>query len=80
MAGAGNSRSEGRHGSSLHRQILGLLKRTAVYDFEELVRMCSTHTWNQVFLEVDRLSRTGDVQLVRQRPGAYQVRLPSRAA
>ena len=79
-AGSGKSRSESHHRSTLRRRILGLLERSAVYDFEELVRVCSAHTWNQVFLEVDRLSRTGEVQLFRKRPGGYQVALPSQAA
>lgn len=46
---------------------------------EELVVACPGLTWNQVFLEVDRLSRTGQVQLTRAGAGKYAVRLPTTA-
>lgn len=44
---------------------------------DELVSACSGLTWNQVFLAVDRLSRTGRVQLTRAGVGKYAVRLSS---
>ena len=43
---------------------------------EELVSACPGLTWNQIFFEVDRLSRTGQVQLAQAGVGAYAVRLP----
>lgn len=43
---------------------------------EELVSACPGLTWNQVFFEVDRLSRAGQVQLTRTGAGTYAVRLP----
>lgn len=46
---------------------------------EELVSACPDLTWNQVFLEVDRLSRAGQVQLTRTGVGKYAVRLPAPA-
>lgn len=42
---------------------------------EELVVACPGLTWNQVFFAVDRLSRIGQVQLVRVGIGQYAVRL-----
>ena len=30
---------------------------------EDLIRQCPDLTWNQIFLELDRLSRTGEVRL-----------------
>lgn len=44
---------------------------------EDLVSACPDLTWNQVFLEVDRLSRTGEVHLTRAGAGKYCARLPS---
>lgn len=46
---------------------------------EELVSACPGLTWNQVFLEVDRLSRAGEVHLTRAGAGKYVVRLPAPA-
>ncbi len=40
---------------------------------EELVLACPDLTWNQVFLEVDRLSRAGLVRLTLKGPGLYSV-------
>lgn len=56
--------------------ILEAVRRKSEYDLEELVRVCSSFTWNQVFLEVDRLSRTGKLRLLRKSNGMYSVRLP----
>ena len=66
--------------SSLRLQILDVLSHNAVLELEDLVWACSSYTWNQVFLEVDRLSRTGEVQLVYRSPGVYAVTLPARQA
>ena len=35
-------------------------------------------TWNQVFLAIDRLSRTGQVRVTAKGLGVYTVRLPSK--
>lgn len=48
--------------------------------FEELIGACQGLTWNQIFLEVDRLSREGHVQLSQDKPGVYRVRLPKRVS
>ncbi len=47
---------------------------------EELVLACDDFTWNQVFVEVDRLSRRGDVILTMRGPGLYTVNLPEPTA
>ncbi len=43
--------------------------------FEELITVCPGLTWNQIFSEVNRLSREGRVQLSQEKPGIYRVRL-----
>jgi len=43
--------------------------------FEELIGVCPYLSWNQIFSEVDRLSREGWVQLSQEKPGIYRVRL-----
>lgn len=40
---------------------------------------CLEFTWNQVFLEVDRLSRAGHLRLALIGPGRYAVELPTDA-
>lgn len=45
-------------------------------DLEGLLAVCGSHTWNEVFLEVDRLSRSGDVRLDLVQTGVYQLRVP----
>lgn len=61
--------------SDVRTHILDALRRKAECELEELVRVCPAFTWNQVFLEVDRLSRTGELRLVPRRAGVYAVRL-----
>ena len=63
----------------IRTHILDAVRRRYECDLEELVCVCSSYTWNQVFLEVDRLSRTGEVRLVAKHPGGYAVRLPQPA-
>jgi len=41
---------------------------------EELVLACPGLAWNQVFLEVDHLSRSGEFCLKLEGPGIYSVR------
>jgi hypothetical protein len=45
-------------------------------DLDALVRACPQFTWNQIFLEVDRLSRTGDLQLTLSERRRYEVGAP----
>ena len=40
---------------------------------EEVVMECPDLTWNQVFLELDRLSRGGQVILKQKGPGLYTI-------
>jgi hypothetical protein len=63
--------------SDIAGRILELLRRRQVCDMEELLEACSSFTWNQVFLEVDRLSRTGELRLLHKRAGVYSVTLPA---
>jgi hypothetical protein len=62
--------------SEITDRILDAVNRTHVCEMEELVKACSSYTWNQVFLEVDRLTRSGDLRLLPKRAGVYAVTLP----
>jgi len=59
--------------NDVRTHILDALRRKAECDLEELVGRCPSLTWNQVFLEVDRLSRTGELRLMPRRAGVYAV-------
>ncbi len=54
--------------------VMNVVLRSQGCDLEEIVHDCPGLTWNQVFLEVDRLSREGDVVLYLQQPGRYSVK------
>jgi len=45
---------------------------------DELVLSVPELTWNQVFLEVDRLSRTGQVRITAMGEGTYTIWLPDK--
>lgn len=59
------------------KQILDVIARSPGCNLEDIVFECLGLTWNQVFLEVDRLSREGQVCLTQQRPGYYIVTQPT---
>lgn len=63
--------------SDIANRILDALTRNTVCEMEEIFQACSSYTWNQVFLEVDRLSRTGQLRLLPKSPGVYAVTLPA---
>ncbi|HMS84719.1 MAG TPA: hypothetical protein PKD12_13795 [Nitrospira sp.] len=56
-------------------QIMGALVHSSSNDclLEDLIRQCPDLTWNQIFLELDRLSRTGAVRLRLEGAGQYVV-------
>ncbi len=62
--------------SELGYQILEAIERERDYDLEELLHALPSYTWNQVFLEVDRMSRAGELRLCYRGPGLYTVCLP----
>jgi hypothetical protein len=56
-----------------HR-VMAVVSRSPGCDLEEVMKQCADLTWNQVFLEVDRLSRDGYVALRLEQRGRYSVR------
>ncbi len=59
-------------------RILDAVRRAPGCQLDELERRLPGLTWNQVFLEVDRLSQTGRVRVRPMGDGMYTVRLPSK--
>ncbi len=63
--------------SDITGKIVQMVKHRQACDMEDLLEACPTYTWNQIFLEVDRLSRTGELRLFSKRAGNYTVTLPA---
>ena len=65
--------------TELTHRVLRIMHRRKECAIEELLQECSSYTWNQVFLEIDRLSRSGELCLLYKKDGDYAVRLPRAA-
>jgi hypothetical protein len=79
--GKGYPGEEGRSkrpGLTITGLILQTIRRTPNCNLDALVRACPQYTWNQVFLEVDRLSRTGEIELASAGPGQYTMNMPDK--
>jgi hypothetical protein len=61
------------------RRVMEVVVRSPGCDLEEVMTECPDLTWNQVFFEVDRLSREGYVTLKLEQRGHYSVRPAQRA-
>jgi hypothetical protein len=57
-------------------RILGAVQRTHGCDLDTLTNSLTDLSWSQVFLEVDRLSREGQVLVSLDTGGHYMIRLP----
>lgn len=63
--------------NSITGLILQTIRQQPNCNLDVLVRACPQYTWNQVFLEVDRLSRSGDIELSSPGPGQYTMSTPT---
>ena len=59
------------------QRLLELVLQSPGSDVEDIVLACPDLTWNQVFSELDRLSRSGGIVLRQKRPGSYSVAPPT---
>jgi len=59
--------------SQASEQIMRVVLRSPGCLLEEIVLECSDLTWNQVFFELDRMSRGGQIRLTAKGPGLYAV-------
>ena len=57
-------------------RILGTVQRAHGCDLDTLTNSLTDLSWGQVFLEVDRLSREGQVLVTLGAGGRYLIRLP----
>ncbi len=61
---------------TLRGKILRAAAEEPGIDLERLLSVCGSHTWNEVFMEVDRLTRSGELRLDLVQTGVYQLSLP----
>ncbi len=59
-------------------RILGEIQRMHGCDLDTLTKNLSDLSWSQAFLEVDRLSRQGNVRVTLDNGNRYMIRLPDR--
>ena len=52
--------------TELTHRVLRVMHRRKECAIEELTQECSSYTWNQVLLEIDRLSRSGEFACYRK--------------
>ena len=57
----------------VQEKIMEVIIRSPGSSLEEIILECPNLTWNQVFSEIDRMSRTGQVRLTAKGPGRYGV-------
>jgi hypothetical protein len=62
--------------TNLRKRLLRIVKKRKICDLDELILECTSYSWTQVFLEVDHLSRTGELCLLCKKAGEYAVTLP----
>jgi hypothetical protein len=64
--------------TTVETQVIDIMLHTRTCDLEEVMRQCTGLSWNQVFLAVDRLSRSGEIMLMPRGRGLYTVTFPHR--
>ena len=64
--------------TSVTDRILGTVQHALECDLDMLTKSLSDLSWGQVFLEVDRLSREGQILVTRSTGGRYMIQLADR--
>ncbi len=59
--------------SQTREKIMEVVVRSPGCVLEDIVQRCPDLTWNQVFSELDLLSREGVIRLTKKGPGLYAV-------
>jgi exosome complex RNA-binding protein Rrp42 (RNase PH superfamily) len=63
----------------LRKRVLRIVRKKKMCDLDELILRCTSYSWTDVFLEVDELSRSGELRLLCKKAGEYSVTLPQAA-
>ncbi len=67
----------GRH-KTVKAQIVEAVRSAPGCHIEDLVMSCPQVSWKEIFVEVDRLNRTGKLRVTSADHGAYVLDLPKR--
>ncbi len=67
----------GKH-KTVEGQIVEVVRSAPGCHLEDVVMSCPRVSWNEVFAEVDRLSRTGKLLVTSADQGGYVLDLPKR--
>lgn len=62
--------------TELSKQVLRVVHRKKTCDTEALLKACASYSWNEVFIEIDRLSQCGELCVCYKHDGDYAVRIP----
>ena len=62
---------------SATERVMDIVNHNPGCSLEDVLVACPELTWNQVFWEVDRLSRNGQIRLMRQGMSTYTLSAPS---
>jgi hypothetical protein len=65
--------------TDLGTRVLRIVDRKQTCNTGVLLKACASYPWNEVFLEIDRLSRSGELCLFYKQDGDYAVKLPPAA-
>jgi hypothetical protein len=65
--------------NDLSQRVLAIVRRKKKCNLDDLIQECTSHTWTQVFLEVDNLSRSGQLCVFCKKAGDYTLTLPRAA-
>ena len=65
--------------NNLRKRIFRIVRKNKMCDLDELILECTSFSWTDVFLEVDHLSRSGELRLLSKKTGEYTVTLPRAA-
>jgi hypothetical protein len=65
--------------NDLRKRVLRLVRKHKMCDLDDLILECTSYNWTEVFLEIDGLSRSGELRLLFKKAGEYTVTLPRTA-
>jgi exosome complex RNA-binding protein Rrp42 (RNase PH superfamily) len=65
--------------NNLLKRLLDIVRKQKMCNLDELILECTSYSWTDVFLDVDQLSRSGELRLLCKKAGEYAVTLPRAA-
>jgi hypothetical protein len=60
--------------NNLRKRIFRIVRKNKMCDLDELILECTSFSWTDVFLEVDQLSRSGELRLLSKKLASIPLR------